>query len=127
MLDGVIPWPDEFAARYRVRGYWQGVTIGEIFDASVQQHLDHEAVIDGARRVTYRELGRMVERMALHFAARGISQSRRIIFQLPNSLEGVIAYFAALKTGAIPIACLPAHRHNEIEHQWREDRAGAGY
>ncbi len=125
MLDGVIPWPDEFAACYRERGYWQGVVIGEVFDASVQRHLDREAVIDGAWRVTYRELGRMVERMALHFAARGISQGRRIIFQLPNSLEGVIAYFAALKTGAIPIACLPAHRHNEIEHLARFTEAYA--
>lgn len=125
MLDGVTPWPGEFAARYRERGYWQGIPIGDVFDAAVRQHLDREAVIDGTRRVTYRELGRMVERMALHFAARGISQGRRIIFQLPNSLEGVVAYFAALKTGAIPIACLPAHRHNEIEHLARFTEAYA--
>jgi 2,3-dihydroxybenzoate-AMP ligase len=125
MLDGVIPWPAEFAARYCEHGYWRGISIGDAFDIAVRQHLDREAVIDGTRRVTYSELGRMVERVALHFAARGISQGRRIVFQLPNSLEGVIAYFAALKTGAIPLACLPAHRHHEIEHLARFTEAYA--
>src|SRR5260370_38034441 len=58
----------------------------------------------------------MVGRMGIHFAARGISAEKRVVFQLPNCLECVVAYFACLKVGAIPITCLPAHRHTEIEH-----------
>jgi 2,3-dihydroxybenzoate-AMP ligase len=116
MFDGVVPWPAEVAARYATQGYWQGVTIGEVFDQSVQRNADREAVVDGARRVSYRELGYMVERLSLHFAERGICAGRRVVFQLPNSLECVITYFACLKVGAIPVTCLPAHRHTEIAH-----------
>jgi 2,3-dihydroxybenzoate-AMP ligase len=125
MIDGMVPWPSEVAARYIERGYWRGVPIGRAFDQSVRRHADREAVIDGDRRIGYRELGRVVDRMALHFASRGIVQGRRVIFQLPNSLECVIAYFACLKVGAIPVACLPAHRHSEIEHLARFTEAYA--
>jgi 2,3-dihydroxybenzoate-AMP ligase len=115
-FEGMVPWPAECAARYRAQGYWRGVAIGDVFDQSVRHNAEREAVVDGERRVSYSQLGQMVERIALHFAQRGISGGRPVVFQLSNSLESVVAYFACLKTGAIPIASLPAHRHSEIEH-----------
>jgi len=116
MFDGMVAWPAELAAGYRAKGYWRGVAIGDVFDHSARRHSEREAIIDGRRRVTYRELGILVDRLALHFAERGISDGRRVLFQLPNSLECTAAYFACLKIGAIPVACLPAHRQAEIEH-----------
>ena len=116
MFDGIVGWPAEVAARYAANGYWQGVAIGDVFDQSSRNHGESEAVVDGQRRVNYRELGLLVDRLALHFASRGICSGRPVVFQLPNSLECIAAYFACLKVGAIPIACLPAHRHSEIEH-----------
>jgi 2,3-dihydroxybenzoate-AMP ligase len=116
MFEGMAPWPVAAVASYTARGYWRGVAIGDVFDESVRRSAGREAVVDGERRVSYRDLGRMVERMALHFAVRGICGGRRVVFQLPNCLECVVAYFACLKVGAIPITCLPAHRHNEIGH-----------
>jgi len=125
MVDGMVGWPAEAAVRYAAKGYWQGVTIGDVFDHSVRRHAEREAVIDGQRRVKYRELGLLVERLALHFAERGICGGRPVVFQLANSLECTAAYFACLKIGAVPIACLPAHRHSEIEHLARFTEAYA--
>ncbi len=125
MLDGMVGWPAETAARYVANGYWQGVAIGDVFDQSVRRYAGREAVIDGRRRVKYQELGLLVDRLALHFAERGICGGRPVVFQLANSLECTAAYFACLKVGAIPIACLPAHRHSEIEHVARFTEANA--
>src|SRR5215472_11992931 len=116
MFEGMVGWPAKVAARYAAKGYWQGVAIGDVFDQSVRSHAEREAIIDGPRRIKYLELGLLVDRLALHFAERGIRGGRPVVFQLPNSLECVAAYFACLTTGAIPLACLPAHRHSEIEH-----------
>jgi 2,3-dihydroxybenzoate-AMP ligase len=116
MFDGVVAWPAVVAAKYKANGYWQDVVLGDVFEQSVRNHGGREAVVDGRRRVTYWELGLLVERLAMHFAERGICGGRPVLFQLPNSLECIAAYFACLKIGAIPIACLPAHRHAEIEH-----------
>src|SRR5215472_15542228 len=125
MFEGMVGWPAKVAARYAAKGYWQGVAIGDVFDQSVRSHAEREAIIDGPRRINYRELGLLVDRLALHFAERGICGSRPVVFQLVNSLECAAAYFACLKTGAIPIACLPAHRHTEIEHLARFTEAYA--
>lgn len=125
MFDGMVPWPADAAALYTKNGYWRGVAIGGAFDESIRRNADREAVVDGDRRIGYRELGLMVDRLALHLARREISAGRRVIFQLPNSIECVIAYFACLKVGAIPIACLPAHRHTEIGHLARFTEASA--
>src|SRR5688572_17470982 len=115
-LDGFVAWPDEAARRYRARGHWQGLTLGEAFDTSVAAHRERVAVVDGARRLTYGQLGALVDRLALHLAERGIHSGARAIFQLPNSVDFIVAYVACLKVGAIPVACLPAHRHAEIGH-----------
>ncbi len=125
MVDGVVGWPPDGASRYRARGYWAGVPIGEALDRAVATYADREAVVDGARRLTYRELGQLVDRLALHLAERGITGGKRVVFQLPNIWEFVVAYFACLKIGAIPLTCLPAHRHAEIEYLARFTEAAA--
>lgn len=127
MLDGVVPWPEEFARRYRALGYWAGETIGQAFDRSVAAHAGRVAVVDGERRLGYRELSRLVDRLALHLAARGIRSGARAVFQLPNTLEFVVAYLACLKVGAIPLCCLPAHRQAEIGYLARFTEAAAWF
>lgn len=126
-LDGVVRWPAETAQRYRARGYWSGVPIGEAFDTAVATYADRLAVVDGERRVTYRALGTLVSRLALHLTERGVCEGARAVFQLPNCLEFVVAYFACLKVGAIAVTCLPAHRHAEIEYLARFTEATAWF
>ncbi len=116
MLDGVVPWPASFAERYRRLGYWTEETIGDAFDGAVGGHAERVAVVEGELRLTYRELGQLVNRLAGHLAERGIRQGARAVFQLPNVLEFIVAYFACVKVGAIPLCCLPAHRHAEIAY-----------
>ncbi|HBH03220.1 MAG TPA: 2,3-dihydroxybenzoate-AMP ligase, partial [Candidatus Rokubacteria bacterium] len=105
MLDGVVGWPPEFAHRYRARGYWAGTTIGQAWDRAAGANADRVAVVDGARRVTYRALSALVDRLAVHLALRGVRGGARAILQLPNTLELVVAYLACLKVGAIPVPC----------------------
>ncbi|MBI3637989.1 MAG: AMP-binding protein [Candidatus Rokubacteria bacterium] len=127
MLDGCVPWPADFADRYRARGWWAGVTLGDAFRRSVVAHADRTAVVDGERRVTYHDLARLVDRLALQLAERGIRAGVRVVFQLPNTLEFVAAYFACLEVGAIPVTCLPAHRQAEIGYLAKFTRAAAWF
>jgi 2,3-dihydroxybenzoate-AMP ligase len=125
VLDGFIPWPPEFARRYRERGYWRGVTLGDALHESFVASAERLAVVDGERRVTYAELGRLCDRLALHFMNLGIARGAPVVFQLPNVLEFVIAYIACLRVGAIPLTCLPAHRQAEIGYLARFTEAAA--
>ncbi len=126
-LEGMVPWPADITERYRARGYWTGETLGSAFDRSVAAHADRVAVVEGERRLTYRQLGGLVDRLARHLVEREIVGGARVVFQLPNVLEFVVAYFACLKVGAIPLACLPAHRHAEIGYLARFTEASAWF
>ncbi len=114
MLEGFVPYPDEFVRRYREKGLWTDKTIGEELDGAVATYSDKIALACEGRYVTYRELGERATRLALHFIDKGLRTYDRVILQLPNELEFAYCFYAAIKVGAIPIMALPAHRNAEI-------------
>ncbi|MBI4969957.1 MAG: AMP-binding protein, partial [Rhodospirillales bacterium] len=116
MLEGCTPWPEDFAARYRAKGYWQGITLPEMVAQSADKYPDNVALVDGDRRFTYPELCRAVDDLACAFVRQGLRPQERVVFQMPNSADMAITFLALLKAGVIPVMCLPAHRHSEIGH-----------
>lgn len=113
-LPGFVPWPGELVQRYRVAGHWAGISIGAMFDGSVRAYADRTALVASGQRLTYAEVGVLTRRLACHLLRLGIKTYDRVILQLPNLVELVLAYFACQKVGAIPMTCLPAYRHAEV-------------
>ena len=113
-LAGVTPFPSDFAARYRERGYWEDVPLGRFYAGVFASHGKRAAMISGSERVTYAELRERVERLALHLLDLGVAPLDRWVVQLPNIPEFVYLYFALERLGAIPIMALAGHRWNEI-------------
>jgi len=116
LLDGCVPFPPEFAERYRRNGYWKGRTLGEWFDDWTARFGGRTAIVAGAERVTYAELGRRVDRVAHALAGLGLRPRDRVLMQLPNAPEFLYVAFALFKIGALPVMALPAHREAEIRH-----------
>ena len=113
-LAGVTPFPPEFAARYRARGYWEDVPLGRFYDGVFASHGDRVAMASGTDRITYTELREQVGRLALNLLNLGVAPLDRWVVQLPNIPEFVYLYFALQRLGAIPIMALAGHRWNEI-------------
>lgn len=113
-LAGVTPFPPDYAARYRARGYWEDVPLGRFYDAVFASHGDRVALVSGGERVTYSALKQRVDRLALHLLQLGVEPLDRWVLQLPNIPEFVYLYFALERLGAIPIMALAGHRWNEI-------------
>jgi 2,3-dihydroxybenzoate-AMP ligase len=113
-LDGVVPFPPEYQARYRARGYWEDRPLVSHFLEPFQRFGDTVAVVDGEQRVTYAQLGRQAERVALNLLDLGLRPLDRIVVQLPNTLEFVQLYLGLQLIGAIPIMALPSHRFREV-------------
>lgn len=55
---------------------------------------DMEAVIDGDRVITYRQLKEYSENFAEHLHRMGFQKGHHIAIMLPNSIEYVISYYA---------------------------------
>ncbi|WP_232668444.1 (2,3-dihydroxybenzoyl)adenylate synthase [Pseudonocardia sp. TRM90224] len=116
MLDGCTPWPAEFAARYADAGLWNGVDLGGLPRTWADRYGDDIALVHGPTRLTFTELADRIDRTAAGFAARGIGAGERVVLQLPNVPEFVVAAFALFRTGAKPVFSLASHRANEIRH-----------
>ena len=115
-LDGVVPFPPEFAARYRERGYWRDQTLDQVFSEIFEQFADRIALRSGPEKVRYRDLATRAALYARNARRLGIGPLDRVVFHLPNIPEFVYLYFGLQKVGAIPILALAAHRRLELVH-----------
>src|SRR5438093_193455 len=113
-LEGVTPYPPEFADRYRQRGYWQDRPLMAHFQESFRSNAERVAVVAGEERITYGQLGERVDRLALHLLQLGLRPLDRVVMHLPNIPELIQLYFAFQRIGVIPLMALPPHRQHEI-------------
>lgn len=116
MLEHCTPWPEEFVKLYHEKGYWTDTTLAEMVETTIQKHGSKEALVYEDQRVTYRELGEKVNRLAAHFLECGLKPLDRVVYQLPNIPEFVYCFLALVKIGVIPVMALAAHRQHEIKH-----------
>jgi 2,3-dihydroxybenzoate-AMP ligase len=114
MLNGFVPFPPEFAANYRKKGYWQDKSLAQEFDAVYKKFADRTVMVDGDKAFTYAELDKVTTNLALNLLEIGLKPLDRVVPVLPNVHEFVLLYFALQKLGAIPIAALVTHRYAEI-------------
>ncbi len=105
-------WPDEFTRRYREKGYWQDLPLTEI----LTRHADNDAlaIIDGERRITYRQFQQCVNNLAAALQAQGIQRGETALVQLGNVAEFYITFFALLQVGVAPVNALFSHQRSEL-------------
>jgi 2,3-dihydroxybenzoate-AMP ligase len=115
-LDGVVPFPPDFAARYRRLGYWQDRTLDQVFGELFSHHHDRVALIADGGEVGYGDLGERASSLAGALYERGLRPLDRVVLHLPNGPEFIYLYFALQKLGVVPILALAPHRRLEIDH-----------
>ena len=76
----------------------------------------------GYRR-TYRQLGADIERCAAGLAALGLCAGDRMLISMPTCPQGVIAFYAASRLGAVPAMIHPLSTPPEIEYYLNTSRA----
>ncbi|MCS8129855.1 AMP-binding protein [Pseudomonas aeruginosa] len=100
--------------RYLGEGVLGFETMVDGFRSIVEQYPDNVALLGPNLRITYRELDARSTRLAGAFLKQGLQPLDSVVFQLRDSEQLVIAFFACLKAGLIPICTLAAHREREI-------------
>lgn len=83
-------WPDDLAAQYRAKGYWQDLPLTDI----LQRHADSSAiaVIDGARRYRYCDLAQQSDRLAASLQRQGLKSGDTALVQLGNIAEFYVTF-----------------------------------
>ena len=114
LLEGVPAYRPEDVEKYLRKGWWRGVTLGDLFDRAADMHPDKEAFVDRDSRYTYGEARQKVDKLAVGLMRLGIKPLDRVLIQLPNWNEFVFAYFACQKIGAVTVLLIERYRPFEI-------------
>lgn len=122
---GIIPWPDDIAAHYVAKGYWEGRALSTHLREIAQKQPDATALVDGDVRLTYQQLADTADGLAIRLAALGLYHDDRIVVQLPNRWELAVLTLGCLRLGVIPVMALPAHRKYEMAHLAEQAEAKA--
>ena len=116
--------PESRSRDYRAGGWWSDRRITDLFDAAVREQPTREALVDPAnraaltdgapRRLTFTEVAELVDGYAASLAAAGLEKDDVVITQLPNIVEYVALYFAAMRLGIIVSPVPMQFRQREI-------------
>jgi long-chain acyl-CoA synthetase len=124
--------PLPYASRPWLSSYAEGVpheideptqTLPEMMAASVSRYGKSPALEFFGATTTYRELGKLVDRAAEGLRRLGVHAGDRVALVLPNCPQHVVAFYAALRLGAIVIEHNPIYTPRELRHQFEDHGA----
>jgi long-chain acyl-CoA synthetase len=96
------------------------MTLVEVFDAAVTRFRTRPCLHFLGRRWAYAEIGALVGRAASGLRKLGAGPGVRVGLCLPNGPHYVIAFFAALRTGATVVNFNPLYTQSELAAQARD-------
>ena len=99
-----------------------GLTIGDMFDQTVEKYPDQPALISRQQniRLTYRELQAQVNQCAKGLLQLGFQKGQRVGIWAPNRAEWCITQFATSKIGVILVNINPSYRLHELEYALKQ-------
>jgi acyl-CoA synthetase len=103
-------------AYYRDHGYWTAERLGWWVLDVAQRSPDREFVVIGDLRLTYGEFAAWAELVAAGFVESGVVRGDRVLIQLPNRVEALLAQVAAFRIGAVNVPIVPIYREHELAH-----------
>jgi acyl-CoA synthetase (AMP-forming)/AMP-acid ligase II len=85
------------------RNLIQRVNVGDALTRTAWRSPEKEAIVDGERRLTYRDLNEQTNRLANTLLARGVSRGDPVLLMAGNCVEFLQSYYALAKIGAIAV------------------------
>ena len=101
---------------YEQKRWWLGMTISDVLDKNADLYPDKESLVGQGQRFTYAGLRDAADRMAYGLIKQGLIQGDRVMLQLPNWPEFILAHYALQKAGLVMVLLTVNHTAREISH-----------
>src|SRR5437667_6294080 len=117
-----------------VRHYEQGVPaqlnipdhpLTWLLDQTVSKYPGHTAIIYYGTKLSYAQLSSLANRFATGLQKLGIQKGDRVAIALPNIPQYPIAFYGALRAGAVVVPTNPLYTEREMQHQMADSDARA--
>ncbi|MGE5141040.1 MAG: long-chain-fatty-acid--CoA ligase [Rudaea sp.] len=97
-----------------------GHTLDQSLTIAADKWPDNPAVVFFDRKLTYRAVEDAATRFAAALQALGVKKGDRVLLLLPNTPQFVIAFYGALRAGAIVVPTNPQYTARELAYQARD-------
>ncbi|TWX37243.1 AMP-binding protein [Frigoribacterium sp. ACAM 257] len=98
-------------------------TLVDLIDDAVAAHRGRVALEFFGRETRYRDLGDEIDRAAEGLRKLGVTAGDRVAILLPNSPQHVVAFYAALRLGAVVVEHNPLYTDRELRHLFEDHGA----
>jgi len=99
------------------------LAVPALLEETAARYPDRAASVFFGATLTYRTLAALVARFAAALGRLGVRPGDRVALHLPNSPQFLIAYYGALRAGAVVVPFNPLYVEREIEHQLADSGA----
>lgn len=94
-----------------------------LLDETSSRYPNHTALIYYGTKITYAQLSNLANRFAIGLQRLGVKKGDRIAIALPNIPQYPIAFYGALRAGAVVVPTNPLYTKHEMQHQMADSGA----
>ncbi len=117
---GARPWHRHYPEGVSPTLQYPLQQLSGLLDSTADRFGHRPATIFFGATLTWSEVRRKAEAFGEALRAMGVQKGDRVAIMLPNIPQAVIAYFGALKAGAVVVMFNPLYVEREMEHQLQD-------
>jgi long-chain acyl-CoA synthetase len=117
------PWTKFYEPGVPASIAYPDLTLGNVLAATASKFPAHTAVLFYGKKITYAELDGLADTFANALTGLGVKKGDRVALMLPNIPQMVIAYYGALRMGAVVVTTNPLYLERELETQLKDSGA----
>lgn len=122
-IDSARPWVSHYEQGVPARLNIPDQPLTWLLDQTVSRFPGHTAFIYYGTRLSYAQFSSLANRFATGLQRLGIKKGDRVAIALPNIPQYPIAYYGALRAGAIVVPTNPLYTEREMQHQLADSGA----
>src|SRR5207245_1443438 len=111
------PWTAHYDRGVPATLVYPKVVLQALLDDAALSHPNATATIFFHRTRSYASVSESAWRFANGLRRLGVTEGDRVALVLPNSPQFVIAFYGALRAGAVVVPCNPLYTPPELQHQ----------
>lgn len=110
--DGKAPENVEFPTRF----------VQEYLDEAAEKYGKNKAILFHNFTMTYAKLREQAEKVAASLREMGVQNGDRVAIMLPNMPQTMIAFWGAMKAGAVVVMTNPLYMEKELTHHFHDSK-----
>jgi long-chain acyl-CoA synthetase len=117
------PWTRHYDPDVPASLVYPSVPLQAMLDDAAEAHPNATATIFFNRKRSYKSISDAAWRFANGLRRMGVKKGDRVALVMPNSPQFVIAFYGALRAGAVVVPCNPLYTPPELQHQLTDSGA----